>query len=92
MAGEKRQTKWAQNQLRASFGPRQCLEQQLEQEMSGEDGVYIPDKERLQCSNGEGGNSEANEKDCETHYRGKGLILFAGLNRLFKVHFAPTSS
>ena len=30
--------------------------------------------------------------DCETHYRGKGLILSAGLNRLFKVHFAPTSS
>ena len=23
------------------------------------------------------------KKDCETHYRGKGLILFAGLNRLY---------
>jgi hypothetical protein len=26
------------------------------------------------------------KKDCETHYRGKGLILFAGINQLFEIH------
>jgi hypothetical protein len=41
---------------------------------------------------GERKKEEEENKDCETHYRGKGLILFAGINQLLKIHFAPKSS